>query len=255
VPALLAHVKATGGVGGFAGADTLANEDFWGVDCEILIPAALEGQITKDNAGKIKAKMVIEGANGPTTPEADDILHDKGVLVLPDVIANAGGVTVSYFEWVQDFSSFFWSEDEINARLVRIMQEAFAGVWQVAQEHKVSLRTATFIVACQRILHAREMRGRDTPLSAFGAAGLCCAERGLYSAPPHRARRGPPGLPPAWPQDGPHRPPGALYLRLPAGPRAAPACLDAGAGRAQGRHRLHLAARNRRTVRDPARDL
>ena len=152
-------MKATGGVGGFAGADTMANEDFWGVDCEILIPAALEGQITKDNAGKIKAKMVIEGANGPTTTEADDILHDKGVLVLPDVIANAGGVTVSYFEWVQDFSSFFWSEDEINARLVRIMQEAFAGVWKVAQEHKVSLRTATFIVACQRILHAREMRG------------------------------------------------------------------------------------------------
>ncbi|MNV85811.1 Glutamate dehydrogenase [compost metagenome] len=103
--------------------------------------------------------MVIEGANGPTTPEADDILHSNGVLVLPDVIANAGGVTVSYFEWVQDFSSFFWSEDEINARLVRIMQDAFAGVWQVAQDHKVSLRTATFIIACQRILHAREMRG------------------------------------------------------------------------------------------------
>jgi glutamate dehydrogenase (NAD(P)+) len=159
VPALLAHVKARGGVGGFAGADALANEDFWAVDCEILIPAALEGQITKDNAGQIKARMVIEGANGPTTTEADDILHDKGVLVLPDVIANAGGVTVSYFEWVQDFSSFFWSEDEINARLVRIMQEAFAGIWQVAQQHQVSLRTATFIVACQRILHAREMRG------------------------------------------------------------------------------------------------
>ena len=159
VAALLDHVKQRGGVGGFAGAEALANDDFWAVDCEILIPAALEGQITKDNAGKIKAKLVIEGANGPTTTEADDILNDKGVLVLPDVIANAGGVTVGYFEWVQDFSSFFWSEDEINARLVRIMQEAFAGIWQVAQEHKVSLRTATFIVACQRILHAREMRG------------------------------------------------------------------------------------------------
>ena len=159
VPALLAHVKAHGGVGGFAGADALANEDFWAVDCEILIPAALEGQITEDNAGRIKARMVIEGANGPTTTEADDILHDNGALVIPDVIANAGGVTVSYFEWVQDFSSFFWSEDEINARLVRIMQEAFAGIWQVAQEHQVSLRTATFIVACQRILRAREMRG------------------------------------------------------------------------------------------------
>ncbi|WP_370680541.1 Glu/Leu/Phe/Val dehydrogenase [Comamonas sp. GB3 AK4-5] len=159
VQALLDHVGNTGGVGGFAGADAIQNDDFWAVDCDILIPAALEGQITKDNAGKIKAKMVIEGANGPTTPEADDILNDKGVLVLPDVIANAGGVTVSYFEWVQDFSSFFWTEDEINARLVRIMQEAFAGVWQVAQENKVSLRTATFIVACKRILHAREMRG------------------------------------------------------------------------------------------------
>lgn len=159
VPALLEHVGNTGGVGGFANSEAMDNADFWGVDCDILIPAALEGQITKDNAGQIKAKLVIEGANGPTTPEADDILTDKGVLVLPDVIANAGGVTVSYFEWVQDFSSFFWTEDEINARLVRIMQEAFAGVWAVAQEHKVSLRTATFIVACKRILHAREMRG------------------------------------------------------------------------------------------------
>ena len=159
VPALLEHVGNTGGVGGFADSEVMDNADFWAVNCDILIPAALEGQITKDNAGQIKAKLVIEGANGPTTPEADDILTDKGVLVLPDVIANAGGVTVSYFEWVQDFSSFFWTEDEINARLVRIMQEAFAGVWAVAQEHKVSLRTATFIVACKRILHAREMRG------------------------------------------------------------------------------------------------
>ncbi|MET1115427.1 MAG: Glu/Leu/Phe/Val dehydrogenase [Comamonas sp.] len=159
VPGLLRHVQHTGGVAGFAGADVLAKEEFWGVDCEIMIPAALEGQIHAGNAAQIKAKLVIEGANGPTTPEADDILNDKGVLVLPDVIANAGGVTVSYFEWVQDFSSFFWSEDEINARLVRIMQDAFAGVWQVAQDHKVSLRTATFIIACQRILHAREMRG------------------------------------------------------------------------------------------------
>ena len=115
--------------------------------------------ITAANAGDITARMVIEGANGPTTPEADDILHDKGVLVVPDVIANAGGVTVSYFEWVQDFSSFFWTEDEINARLVRIMKEAFAAVWQVAQDNQVSLRTATFIVACKRILQARELRG------------------------------------------------------------------------------------------------
>ena len=140
-------------------AEALADEKFWDVDCEFLIPAALEQQITVLNAHRIKARMVIEGANGPTTPGADDILQERNVLVVPDVIANAGGVTVSYFEWVQDFSSFFWDEEEINARLVKIMKNAFAGVWSVSQDRKVSLRTATFIVACQRILHTRELRG------------------------------------------------------------------------------------------------
>jgi glutamate dehydrogenase (NAD(P)+) len=159
VPLLLEHVATHGTVAGFSKAEVLANDAFWDVDCDILIPAALEQQITASNAPRIKARMVIEGANGPTTPEADDILQSRNILVLPDVIANAGGVTVSYFEWVQDFSSFFWSEDEINARLVRIMKEAFSGVWQVAQDKKVSLRTATFIVACTRILKARELRG------------------------------------------------------------------------------------------------
>ena len=159
VPMLLAHVARVGTVAGFAGAEVLANDLFWEVDCDVLIPAALEQQINERNAGRIKARMIIEGANGPTTPEADDILHDRNVLVLPDVIANAGGVTVSYFEWVQDFSSFFWTEDEINARLVKIMREAFGAIWQVATDHKVSLRTATFIVACKRILAARNLRG------------------------------------------------------------------------------------------------
>ncbi len=159
VPALLAHVARTGSVAGFEAAEVIANDQFWDVDCDILIPAALEQQITAANAGRIKARMIIEGANGPTTPAADDILASRNVLVVPDVIANAGGVTVSYFEWVQDFSSFFWDEDEINARLVKIMRTAFAAVWQVAQEQKVSLRTATFIVACKRILHTRELRG------------------------------------------------------------------------------------------------
>ena len=159
VPALLAHVAEVGSVAGFAAAEVIPDDQFWQVDCDILIPAALEQQITEANASRIKARMVIEGANGPTTPAADDILHERNILVVPDVIANAGGVTVSYFEWVQDFSSFFWSEDEINARLVRIMKEAFAAVWQVALDNKVSLRTATFIVACKRILHARELRG------------------------------------------------------------------------------------------------
>jgi glutamate dehydrogenase (NAD(P)+) len=159
MPALLAHVAEQGSVLGFAGAEPLANDRFWSVPCDILVPAALEQQITADNAPHIQARMVIEGANGPTTPEADDILAERGILVVPDVIANAGGVTVSYFEWVQDFSSFFWSEDEINARLVRLMREAFAAVWQTAEEHRVSLRTATFIIACTRMLQARELRG------------------------------------------------------------------------------------------------
>jgi glutamate dehydrogenase (NAD(P)+) len=157
--ALTAHVKATGGVKNFPGAEVLANEAFWGIETEFLIPAALEGQVNASNAQKIKAKIVVEGANGPTTPDADDMLRDKGVLVIPDVIANAGGVTVSYFEWVQDFSSFFWSEEEINARLDKIMREAFAVIWNVADEHKISLRTAAFVVACTRILRAREVRG------------------------------------------------------------------------------------------------
>ena len=160
VPALLAYVAETGSVAGFPGAeDAIGRERFWGVDCDILIPAALEQQITTANADQIRARIILEGANGPTTPEADDILRNKGVLVVPDVIANAGGVTVSYFEWVQDFSSFFWSEDDINARLTRIMREAFASIWQVAQDKQVSLRTAAFVVACTRVLQAREVRG------------------------------------------------------------------------------------------------
>jgi glutamate dehydrogenase (NAD(P)+) len=159
IPELLVHVSQHGGVGGFKKAETLSNDEFWGLETEFLIPAALEAQITGANAGRIRAKVVVEGANGPTTPEADDILFEKGILVVPDVVANAGGVTVSYFEWVQDFSSFFWTEDEINQRLERIMREAYASVSQVAREHKVTLRTAAFIVACTRILQARQVRG------------------------------------------------------------------------------------------------
>jgi glutamate dehydrogenase (NAD(P)+) len=157
--ALLDYVAKKGGVGGFAEADAITADEFWTVESDILIPAALENQITEKNAGKIKTKIIVEGANGPTTTAADDILHDRGILVIPDVVANAGGVTVSYFEWVQDFSSFFWTEDEINERLERVMREAFAAVWQVSSEQSVSVRTAAFIVACKRILQAREMRG------------------------------------------------------------------------------------------------
>ncbi|MBB5401093.1 Glu/Leu/Phe/Val family dehydrogenase [Paraburkholderia youngii] len=157
--ALLDYVAKKGGVGGFPEADAITADEFWTVESDILIPAALENQITEKNAGKIKTRIIVEGANGPTTTAADDILHDRGILVIPDVVANAGGVTVSYFEWVQDFSSFFWTEDEINERLERVMREAFAAVWQVSSEQNVSVRTAAFIVACKRILQAREMRG------------------------------------------------------------------------------------------------
>jgi glutamate dehydrogenase (NAD(P)+) len=151
--------RTDGGAVSFKGGDVVDNEAFWEVACDILIPAALEGQITAERAQKTKAKLVLEGANGPTVPTADDILAERGVLVVPDVICNAGGVTVSYFEWVQDFSSFFWDEDEINVRLDRIMMNALNNIWDTADKHKISLRTATYAVACERILMARQERG------------------------------------------------------------------------------------------------
>jgi glutamate dehydrogenase (NAD(P)+) len=156
---LLATQKEFGGVGSFSGGKRIEDEGFWNLDTDILIPAALEGQITAERAQRIQCKLVLEGANGPTVPEADDVMAERGILVVPDVICNAGGVTVSYFEWVQDFSSFFWTEDEINVRLDKIMGDALLKIWNTADKLKVSLRTATFAVACERILMAREERG------------------------------------------------------------------------------------------------
>ena len=153
------HIKQSGGLVGLAGATAIPADAFWQIPTEFLIPAALEGQIGTARAEQLNTRVVVEGANGPTTPAADDILRDRGILVVPDVLANAGGVTVSYFEWVQDFSSFFWTEEEINARLESIMVGAFDAIWKLADERQVSLRTATFIIACQRVLAAREMRG------------------------------------------------------------------------------------------------
>jgi glutamate dehydrogenase (NAD(P)+) len=156
---VLEHIAKTGSIAGYKNAEVIDPKDFWEIETEFLIPAALEKQITVENANKIKAKIIVEGANGPTTPQADDILSDKGTIIIPDVLANAGGVTVSYFEWVQDFSSFFWTEDEINKRLEKIMIEAFKGIWDVATDKKVTMRTATFITACTRVLEARALRG------------------------------------------------------------------------------------------------
>jgi glutamate dehydrogenase (NAD(P)+) len=152
-------LKRDGGIANYKSAERIDNEAFWDVDCDILIPAALEGQITAARANRLKARLVLEGANGPTLPDADDVMHDRGILVVPDVICNAGGVTVSYFEWVQDFSSFFWSEDEINVRLDKIMVDALRHIYETSEKHKITLRTATFAVACERILIAREERG------------------------------------------------------------------------------------------------
>jgi glutamate dehydrogenase (NAD(P)+) len=144
---------------GAPGTETIGNDDFWAVPCEFLVPAALESQINRYNVERITARIVVEGANGPTTPEADAILAELGIVVVPDVLANAGGVTVSYFEWVQDFSSFFWTEDEIYGRLDRIMAEAFDAIWQMAAERKMPLRSAAFVIGCSRVLEARATRG------------------------------------------------------------------------------------------------
>lgn len=159
VKALQKHVEQHQGVAGFADAQVIDNEAFWDVDMDILIPAALEAQITVERAQNLKAKLVLEGANGPTYPKADDVLVERGVTVVPDVICNAGGVTVSYFEWVQDMASYFWTEEEINERLDKLMIQAINDVWHTAKDKACSLRTAAYILACERILKARKERG------------------------------------------------------------------------------------------------
>jgi glutamate dehydrogenase (NAD(P)+) len=149
----------TGTVAGFPNSDPVDPRGLLELPCDILVPAALEGQITAANAGRVKAQFVAEAANGPTTPEADEILRERGVLVLPDILCNAGGVTVSYFEWVQDLQSFFWDESEINTRLNRIMIRAFHNVMKVAEERQVNPRTAAHVLAVSQVADATHTRG------------------------------------------------------------------------------------------------
>ncbi|HZP18086.1 MAG TPA: Glu/Leu/Phe/Val dehydrogenase [Terriglobales bacterium] len=156
---LLAHKQKTGSVVGFPAAKTIPSEAVLGVECDILIPAALENQVTLENVDMVKARIVAEAANGPTTPDADIILHKKGIMVIPDVLANAGGVTVSYFEWVQDLQELFWDEDDVNRRLERVMVRAFADVLASARKHNVPMRTGAYVLAIDRVAKAMVTRG------------------------------------------------------------------------------------------------
>jgi glutamate dehydrogenase (NAD(P)+) len=146
-------------IDGFPGGDPIENDQLFSLDVDVLVPAALENQITEENASTIKAKIVAEGANGPTTPEAHRQLHERGIFVIPDILANAGGVTTSYFEWVQDRHGYFWEEHEVNQRLEAKMMEAFHDVLQTSIKYKTDLRTAAYIVAISRVATVTKMRG------------------------------------------------------------------------------------------------
>jgi glutamate dehydrogenase (NAD(P)+) len=159
IPGLQQHVATTGSVVGFPGTTPIAHRDLLEVPCTYLVPAALEGQITADNAERIRARVIVEGANGPTTPEADAILAERGTTIVPDILANSGGVIVSYFEWVQDLQSLFWSEDDINQRLERIMVRSVRDVFNVARAQGINLRLAALQRAVDRVASALMIRG------------------------------------------------------------------------------------------------
>jgi glutamate dehydrogenase (NAD(P)+) len=160
IPALMVHNEAARTVGGFKGGQALAGNDIWKIPCEFMIPAALGGVITKeDNVDQLDCKMVVEAANGPTTPIADKVLHERGVPVLPDFLANAGGVVVSYFEWTQNLQQLRWELEQVNTALERKMVAAYRDVYGLAKEKNVSLRTAAYAIALKRVAYAEEMRG------------------------------------------------------------------------------------------------
>src|SRR3989440_641549 len=159
VTALLEHKAKTGSVVGLPNSDPISSEDVLELQCDILVPAALENQITLENVDRIQARIVAEAANGPTTPDADIVLYKRGVLVIPDILANAGGVTVSYFEWVQDLQELFWDEDDVNRRLERVMVKAFADVHSASKKYDVAMRTGAYVVGIERVANATRTRG------------------------------------------------------------------------------------------------
>ena len=157
---LLRHIRGGAtSVVGYPGTDKITNEELLELDVDVLVPAALEGVLHEGNADRVRARLVVEGANGPTTPDADQILADNGVLVVPDVLANSGGVAVSYFEWVQDLQAYFWTEDEVNGRLKKLMERAYGQVSALAAERKVSMRTAAQMIGVGRVAEAHRTRG------------------------------------------------------------------------------------------------
>lgn len=159
IPDVLDYLKKNKSLEGYAGADPVDNKSLLEIECDVLAPCATENQITSENAGRIKCKILAEGANGPTTPKADKILHDNGVFVIPDILANAGGVTVSYFEWVQDRMGYFWQESEVNVRLEDKMVASFNELCHYATKHEVDTRTAAYMLAIDRVAYDTRMRG------------------------------------------------------------------------------------------------
>lgn len=159
IPALMAYAARNKGIAGFQGGDAIDNDAPLTMECDVLVPAALENVITAENADRVKAKVICEGANGPTAAAADTVLDSKGIFVIPDILANAGGVTVSYFEWVQDRGGYFWDEDTVNQRLERIMERSFDEVAAMADKHQVSMRTASYMLSIDRVAEVHRLRG------------------------------------------------------------------------------------------------
>jgi glutamate dehydrogenase (NAD(P)+) len=159
IPALLHCAGRDGCLQAYRDAELITNEELLELPCDVLVPAALHGVITGHNAERIQARIIVEAANGPVTPDADEILDDKGILVVPDILANAGGVVVSYFEWVQDLQSFFWEEEEVNQKLEKAMRRSFQHVMQTAEQNKVNMRMGAYIIGVKRVAEATTIRG------------------------------------------------------------------------------------------------